>query len=313
MAEPESLLLNPTSVTSVAQFLYNITSWASRTPNPDTIVNRFEIVCIVHNKNRSPPEHEYLVIETKDTKQDGRVRFFILERTASNEPDTSIVENDNSKKISETIEQMKRLASAVQSSTQSSLESMEEGLKSLSIKDELTLSSVKSADLLSNSLKSVRAPAVDNFLGESYACKHEYCGEMVKFFKPVRLNLFELALLAHVAHVSNPHYAVLNTQCFFYAGLVYAAAERYAGSVDRFDPSISGKDKVFIRGSSLSNKYGRWNSIKVTSDLDNDSPAVIKLVNDFNEKLQSEKRSIKLLERKELKLQDIALVLQQPE
>ena len=81
---PESLLWNAQSIYDVGIFLYMLSTWASQSPDPQAILDHFVVDCITHNKNPVAPEHEYLIIETKDlVKED--VFFLILERTISNE------------------------------------------------------------------------------------------------------------------------------------------------------------------------------------------------------------------------------------
>jgi len=85
----------------------------------------------------------------------------------------------------------------------------------------------------------------------------------VQYFKPKKLTLLEFAVLAHVVHGAFPEYLHLSSQCYFYAGLVYAAAEKFAGVLALENADKSGV--VFNHGSHLSGLYGRWGGFKVMS------------------------------------------------
>ena len=96
----------------------------------------------------------------------------------------------------------------------------------------ITLSSIQSTDLVMDSLKkSEYKSALDQFtfVGHGSTFDHRYYGQIVQYFKPEKLSLFEFAILAHTVHETNPKYSVLDSQCYFYAALVYAAVEKIAG------------------------------------------------------------------------------------
>ena len=91
MVSPESLLLNPAGIKDTGNFQYIISSWATQLNYPKDILDRFEVVCIMHNKNPAPPEHEYLLIKTKDLTNEDTL-FFVLEQTVSNEVTTPVTD-----------------------------------------------------------------------------------------------------------------------------------------------------------------------------------------------------------------------------
>ena len=191
MDDPASLLLDPAGILSTRIFHCLYKSWAVLNPNPDEVLTGLEVICIMHNKHHDYPEHDFLVVETKDRQR--KTRLFILERNVSNQQDEAFIEP------AKRDEKIKEVATkAISGSDGSRLASIEEGSQS-SIST--TLSSPQSADLVSDSLdKPPTTPADDRFLGESYASKPKWQGKNIRYIKPTRLSLYELALLANAVH-----------------------------------------------------------------------------------------------------------------
>ena len=105
------------------------------------------------------------------------------------------------------------------------------------------------------------SPALDRILGEKFVYSAKWRGQNVQYFKPNRLTLFELVLLAYVVDMLYPEYSQLGNH--FYASLVYAAVEKHFG----VHPSKNADDSetqemVYIINSHLSNKFGRWKGDK---------------------------------------------------
>ena len=151
----------------------------------------------------------------------------------------------------------------------------------ISTTDHLTVSSTQAAYLVSNFVKkSPQAMARDRFLGSNFVFKKNFHGQNVQFFRPNHLKLYELAFLAHIAHDMHPSYSLLNTQCYFYAALIYATAENYGQVLADESADKSQDDLVYIHGLHLSDKYGRWNGVKVT-DISPDSHDVQALIQCF--------------------------------
>lgn len=294
MVDAEELLLNLATQKDTGDFLYIILTWASNSTNPQGVLDRFDVVCIRHNKNPEPPEHEYLIIETQDRVQNGKVQHFILERTVSSgqEVPPRVMEDDRREKLLGTLHQITKVATSAITSAMgpSQLASMEEGsnLNRLSTIDEMTLASTQIADLVSDSVRnSNSAPATDRFSGEGCMKKQCYHGQNVQYFKPNRLTLFEFALLAHYVHEKNPYYSLLYTQCYFYAALVYAAAQSYGGVLASENADKTQNDMVQMCGSHLTDKHGRCKGVKVLN-IDADSPNVKKLIEDYKQELRKE-------------------------
>ena len=159
--------------------------------------------------------------------------------------------------------------------------------RNFSTTDLLTLSLAQAANAVSDCAKgSSRYSAMDRFLGSAHVYRRKFHGENVRFFKPHLLTPFEFAVLAHVAHESNPCYSLLSTQCYFYAALVYTTAQVH-GKVHTESASNTDNKLVNIHGPHLSDKYGRWNAVKVM-DIDLDSHEFQAFLRHFKAELQME-------------------------
>ena len=170
---------------------------------------------------------------------------------------------------------------------------MEEGTSKITITDGLTLVSAQSANFVLDSIdKDGGSVAEDRFRGANHLLRRQFHGENVQFFKPNNLTLFELVVLADTAHTLHPNYSIMGTQCYFYAGLVYTAAMVHGGMkpVDDAD----GGETVYICGSYLSDKYGRWKGLKVTK-VDPGSDSVKELIARFKVELRSEMSNVTII------------------
>ena len=255
----ERFLFNSANPVDVVTFLYLFTSWATLPAPPllpKDIIDRFYVTCIIHSKHPDSPEHEFLIIETKDTTDDS-IRFLVLERNISD------VKSPTAKENTDLIEKFNRLLRTVVGP--SPLASLEEGHGSgLTTSDRISVASVESVDGVLDSLKiSGNHLADDHFIGGDIFTTR-FMGHVVQHFQPKALRLYDLAIIADVVHDANPNYVVLNTQCYFYASLVFAVAERFSQGTHLECADENRTDLVEIRGSYLSNKYGRWKGMKVT-------------------------------------------------
>jgi len=258
-AQALTYILDPNLNTNVELFLLLYMNWASK--NPRERMERFEVKKITLHKMVESTEHEFLRIETRD-KQSGKTRFYLLDRTASKQSSTTTPGVDlladpcadppadlppNGRMVI-FFERLKKFASSIgallssgslltpmeeESSSSSSSSQITPGVSqetanddSLSISDKLSLSITHTADLLSDSLNlSEIFPAHDRFLGESYVNSPNRQGLIIGHLIPTDLTLFDLAVLAFVAHTSYPSYSYLKEQCYFFAELIFASVK----------------------------------------------------------------------------------------
>jgi hypothetical protein len=278
-------LLDPNSATQTHLFRLVLRGWGSEfcESNPDIkdFLSQIEVTCIMHNKMPRSPEHEYLIIETRDRL--GNIKPLILERTVGlpGDGDTSVPSPPGEGPI-RLYKQIKQIAcETLMSGFDPNLASMEEGslpkssFSSLSVIDRATLSSTQSADLLSESIRAKLddlhdSPAVDQFLGEKYVFSVNWHGQYIRHLKPKKpLSLFELAILADVVHTQFPKYKLLREQCYYFSGLIYSVIEFHFGVQDSSSSSESAtwdEDQlVRIDGSHLSNRFGRYKGALLTN------------------------------------------------
>ena len=275
MDTPETILMDPDVIQDTSSFYYMFKSWASQSTNPEAIIERFQITALRHLKIKKSPEHEYLVIETEDRKDDNKTRHFILERNTSSRKAPGATQNYEEDKLGETLDQIKRVAtSAASTILGSELSSLEEGtVSSLSLFDESTLSVVHAADLVSDTFNiTKKVAATDRFLGGNYVKNYKYHGQEVSYFVPENLSLFHFVTLAQVAHEAIPLYSLPKSQCYLYSGLVFAIAKVISS--------------VSIDSSHLANKSGRLKKFKIT-DVRPRSPAIEIIFNLFNKRIES--------------------------
>jgi hypothetical protein len=280
--DPAEILFDPNITLKPSLFLYTFISWASIAPsnsdtNPEDILSRFKVQKIMYNKLPVSPEHEFLVIETVDRSQE--TKLFILDRTVATRRQGSITPDPTADPIADPIDpiadleahrrkiinRLKRfldaLSALISLPSDSQLTFMEEGSPSidpLSITDKATLSLTETADLISDSLDlSDNSEAFDRFLGQNHVNLARWQGETVGCLKPNNLTLFELVLLAHVAHNLFPNYARLKQQCYFYAGLIFSAVEYRWCKLQHADETDS------VGSPCQPYKSGRWKGFKV--------------------------------------------------
>lgn len=104
---------------------------------------------------------------------------------------------------------------------------------------------------------------IDRFLGQDFVYKKGWQGENMRYIIPNRLSLFDLALLANVVHMLHPEYLHFKDQSYFYADLVYASIKEHFGVRYSEDANEKESRLVFVDGSCLSGKYGRWNGVMI--------------------------------------------------
>jgi hypothetical protein len=261
------------------------TEFYEKTPDVEQFLSQIEVTCLMHNKMPNSPEHEYLVVETRDRL--GNIKCLILERTVrlpgDGDTDTDVASPPGEGLI-KLMKKIKKIASeSLMSGSDPDpiLASMEEGslphssFSSLSAIDRATIASTQSADLLSESIRVKLdelhdSPAVDQFMGEKFVFSANWHGQNIRHLKPKkRLSLFQLVILADVVHMEFPKYKLLREQCFFFAALIYSTIEYHFGVNSSSSTILSvvedpNHDLVHIENSRLSNRFGRYKGALLT-------------------------------------------------
>jgi hypothetical protein len=319
MDNQAAIILNDNSASQTGMFLLALRGWGTEFCQSNTLtdfLSEIQVTCVMHNKMPNSPEHEFLIIETQDRV--GKKKALILERTVGLQRETGDINeifspgealilertvglqretrdiNDifsPGEGLKSLFRKIKKIASeTLASGTQ--LGSMEEGSvrQTLSIMDKVSMSSIQSADLLSESLKLIDdlhdSPAIDQFLGENYVFSANWHGQNIRHFKPKNpISLFQLAILADVVSKTYPKYTVFKEQCYFFSGLIYSALEyefhiesssstKLNTDQDHMDqgPVDQGAavDLVVIDDSRLSNRFGHYKKHMVTKVVHED-------------------------------------------
>lgn len=271
------IIFDPNSLLTTNHMLFLFSCWASMLPDPSPpveIFSQFKVTSISHNKILESPQHEFLVIETVDPSE--KSYQFVLERRSSERRTiTPAVEPGNYR--TRLMDKLKKLVNTLTSILVPNDSSSTFNFDSLSIGDKTSVSLVQSADLMTHVIdKSDDTPAVDRFLGQNYLRSPHYHGQIVAYFKPDKLTIFEVILLAHVVHEMHPTYTLLGEQCYFYTRIIYAATQQIFG-VSPSKSANENEDLVYFIDSHLTTpvKYGRWKGILINI-VDEDAVSKVK-------------------------------------
>jgi hypothetical protein len=262
--EAKRLIYDNEGIMGVKQFLFNMMSWAMNTDDDfDKVLSDIEVVSIMHNKVPEAPEHEFLIVETVD--REGTKKHFILERMMSKiltigNPPTEVYRG------TKLLPLVKDLVNSICSSDDE-LSNLESGTFGSSVPDKAFLTSIESVKVISEHLdkkEKLENVAIDRFLGEAKVFEKRWHGQIVQYFKPNDLTLFQLAIIADVINKLFPTYTSLDKHCYFFAALVYAIAK----DVAKIRPSVNadeGGDMRYTIDSHLADRFGRWKGLKVAS------------------------------------------------
>ena len=244
--DPFDTIFDPSIVAKSKLFLLLITHWASLGTRSDDRISRIKVKKVIRNKLARTPEHEFLVFETYDTVLD-RKRDFILDRTmATSEPDPEPIADSDPAYSNKATQKFKKFAATLfilfSSSARSeslrtagSSSQVSPTPQAITVRDRLTSSDkvslppTESADFISDSLGvSEDFPALDQFMGEVEVKSSRWQGEIRRSMVPIDLTLFDLVILAHVAHELYPTFSYSGGQ-YFYAELILGAIETHWG------------------------------------------------------------------------------------
>ena len=253
-------------------------SATSKIPNPESLMERLQVVWVWYNKLQESPQHEYFVFETVDREENNQIRRFIFERTVPPELCNNHTEATNASKHPDNLQPpgiSNFFRSSRSPSPSRSLFAAEEGTSTyyppvstpspqLSAFDGATLNATKIAYSLSESCdKSDFGTASDRFLGEYYVDQRRYAsGRCVWQLKPGDLNFFQAVLLAHVMHEAAPTYSRLKYNCFWLATTFFDCLIELFG----VDLSTTPEDRIRERRYLPLNPDmpGRWMGLKIT-------------------------------------------------
>lgn len=198
----------------VDHMLHHFTIAASEV-EPRTILDRLEVVSITLSKCPDPPEHEFLVIETKDVEDKNRHYTYIIERLSqSNDPDQPESKEED-KSIFTPDPHYPVTFTAPQ----------------LSSRDFISVNATSTSQAISDSaVKSTKTKANDRIVGGHHIKRYKYgIAQQAGSFKPKSLKLFDMIILAQAVHEYAPEYTPLDKNCYWFCSLVYSATMEIFG------------------------------------------------------------------------------------
>jgi hypothetical protein len=259
--DPALVILDPNARFTPNGLFLLFKGWASLPPSGTTteeILSRFKVEKVTHFKLQNRTEHEYLVVEVGGGL--GKTNRFVLDRmavTVGTGPGDSMpvpqVEVDFFARLKKCVASLLIVASASSSETSPG--------PNISSADKSSLSLTETASFLSDSLNlSDDRPAYDRFMGECTLTGSKLKdGMAMRSCKPQNLTLFKLVVLSQAVYKLYPTYSLLKEQCYFFAGIVFAAVKQnwYVR------PSDSAEEKEETAEDIDSPNCGTWKGLKV--------------------------------------------------
>jgi hypothetical protein len=285
----------------------------SPTHQGNVVIDRLKVVWVWLNKTPDAEslEHEYIIVETKDSV-DEMTRLFVIDRLpatrgASARPENPVSAPEQSKgassyqRLSNTLfppSPLSLMEEGILTSTSTSttarppLPPVTDSSSLLSMGDTLSLSAAKASQSVSDSLyKADKTDAYDRILGEDYIQKPRYgCGQNARQIKPFDLSFYELVVLAQVVHELAPHYSTFDKNCFWFGNMILDAIIEISGTDNPQSTSPASEDDDRINkfrpiDPFYSDISGRWMGWKITHTKKEDLQQVI---HDFKIKWDAE-------------------------
>lgn len=268
-----SAITDPNLYQPIAHFRQYFINYASDSQTPHNSLNRLNVIWIGLNKQREPPEHEFLVIETIDS-EDKTKRFFFIDRTGLPGPATPQPAEPNSDPgrppfgsdtASGSGSGSGRLFSNVTLTAPHSTK--EPPPVSLAyrpprhpIGDAFSLVMTKTSQAVSNSVTEL-TDALDRVQGENKIKGEKYgCGQTARQITPKNLKLFELVVLANVVHEFAPVYTFIDRNCFWFCNFMLDAVLELWPNEDKPGLQVGAHTKVPIdpHNTEISGRYKGW-------------------------------------------------------
>lgn len=294
--DPMNRIIERSLSNTVSEVLFFYTTAASAAQKPDNILDRLSVVWIWLNKNPDPPEHEFIIFETKDI-QDGKTRLFILERVAK-KPDSEGSRGTTTKKDSnqpgETLSSMEE-GTLTPTSTSTLYPPLLYPTPQHSMGDTISMSSSKSSQAVLNSFnKGEKEEALDQILGEAYILTRRFgMGRNARHIKPNNLKFFELLVLANVVHEFASDYTLLDKNCYWFCNMIFDAIIEIFHLDESISPEDVGREKKYPKiptNPHNSEISGRYMGMKVNETKGEDLSVIIR---DFKKLHTSEVSKVK--------------------
>src|SRR6202789_2236042 len=259
------LILDPNLMLNPASFLLSVISWASvpsSSNTPEENLNRFIVRTIMHNKQSETPENELFVFDFWDTVT-SESKVLVLDRIYDDKKEpvsADPVVLDFEARKDKIMARITTFVTALKSLLSTPSSPFTPSMDHLTIGDKVSLSLTESADLVLDTLNLANeTKACDRWLGIRHIRLPSRNGHTVRTTRPIDFTLFDLAIVAHVAHELHPRYSLLKDSCFFYAALVFSVIDnRWSRQSSEVD---NGRNLNVAVGSPC--RCGGWYGFKV--------------------------------------------------
>jgi hypothetical protein len=101
---------------------------------------------------------------------------------------------------------------------------------------------------------SVQLEAEDTVLG----VKNQKLGKSIRQYNPEGLSLFDVVLLTHIVHKLAPTYALFDSQCYWFANVIFEVITKMFPSRSQTTPPPGPPPRIFLPNDYLPKEAGRW-------------------------------------------------------
>jgi hypothetical protein len=285
--DPFSSFLDPGLRSNPKQFVSTYFQLAKVSNDPQhALYKRHNVSIVGINKSTGSPQHKSLTVSVDDGDT-GKIHLFIIERNASirsikdDDMFESFTASPNSKSVLESIHQaLQDMSTAASNIASTSLQAFALGRPSPLSESTIPLlpltndhaspsnSTPPSLSYLSRSLSAavaatrsssrsspaVKLEAEDTILG----VRKQDLGRSIRQYDPQGLCLFHLVVLAHVVHKLAPTYALFESQCYWYANVIFEVILLLFPSKSRTSPPPGSSPTVRLPDEYLPKEAGRW-------------------------------------------------------
>ena len=243
---------------NLANYVQTYFNTAKHSDSPNHALNeRHEVDNVSVNKDEDGPRHESFTasVNDEDTKDK---HMFILERTAAaNPPDpfAYCIQFPDSKQVIDAIQDA--LQAGALSASPSISSTNGDTSPSVSRMAQAIHTAMYSAR---SSARSFAVEAEDTISGVN---KNRKLGKTIRQYDPVGLTLFHLVLLALVVHKLAPIYSLFESQCYWFANIIFDVIVALYPSRTQTRPDAVSGPCVLLPSDYLPQEFGRFCGITI--------------------------------------------------
>jgi hypothetical protein len=240
------------------QYVQTYFNAAKHSASPNHALTRHEVNVVGVNKIKAGPLHESFTASVKDINTT-KSHAFILERTASDravKPEVRFAyctQFPDSKTVVDTIQE------ALNDMGSQSAEPSESQPSSAPHPTLSARAVHKAMAAARSSAQSFEVEADDTISG----MKNQELGACVRQYEPVGLTLFHLVLIAFIVHEVAPIYSLFESQCYWFANVIFDVIVSIYPSKTRLRPPPASSPRVFLPADYLPNPSGQFFGITI--------------------------------------------------